>query len=270
MSSGLDLQPVAVSLDRVLVLASDPSLVDQVRLALPPEQFAVREVPDIETAATLLNTWQPHLAIVDFDVDQGAFLDWLISAPALVGTTPAMAVSRSTELASTVAALDRGADDVLGVPCAPQELTARVVALIRRARRTSMMPVLRTAELEVDLVRRRATLNGNDLGLTPVEQSLLYLLAANAGRVLSRDAILNGLWGPDYASDSNIVDRHIRNLRMKLRDDWRHPRFIATVAGLGYRFVPAEDCGPPPLQTLAWTLRQRSSERPVGIGQRRR
>jgi DNA-binding response OmpR family regulator len=268
MSTGLDLQPVAVSPDRVLVLATDPLLVEQVRLALPSEQFAVREASDIETAGTLLNIWQPHLAIVDFDVDQGTFLDWLIAAPALAGSTPAIAMSRSTELATRVAALDRGADDVLGVPCAPQELAARVVALIRRARRTSTMPVLRAGELEVDLVRRRATLNGIDLGLTPVEQSLLYLLASNAGRVLSRDAILNGLWGPDYASDSNIVDRHIRNLRIKLRDDWRHPRFIGTVAGLGYRFIPANDCPPQSLQTLAWTLRQRSSERPVGIGQR--
>jgi DNA-binding response OmpR family regulator len=67
---------------------------------------------------------------------------------------------------------------------------------------------------------------------------LLYLLAANAGRLLTRDEILNYLWGVDYVAESNVVDRHIRNLRNKLRDHSRRPRYIATVAGRGYRFVP--------------------------------
>ena len=73
--------------------------------------------------------------------------------------------------------------------------------------------------------------------LTGLEQSLLYLLAANAGRVVTRDEILDALWGVDYVADSNVVDRHIRNLRAKLQNDWRKPRFIATVPGRGYRFV---------------------------------
>jgi DNA-binding response OmpR family regulator len=71
-----------------------------------------------------------------------------------------------------------------------------------------------------------------------IEQSLLFLLAANAGKVLSRDEILDALWGMDFAAESNVVDRHIRALRGKLRDDWHNPRFIATVPGRGYRFIP--------------------------------
>ena len=67
---------------------------------------------------------------------------------------------------------------------------------------------------------------------------MLYLLAARAGQVVTRDEILDALWGVDYVSESNVVDRHVRNLRAKLQNDWRKPRFIATVPGKGYRFIP--------------------------------
>ena len=78
----------------------------------------------------------------------------------------------------------------------------------------------------------------SELHLTGLEQSLLYLLATNAGHVVTRDEILDALWGIDYAAESNVIDRHIRNLRAKLQNDWRKPRFIATVPGQGYRFIP--------------------------------
>jgi two-component system alkaline phosphatase synthesis response regulator PhoP len=81
--------------------------------------------------------------------------------------------------------------------------------------------------------------------LTPLGQSLLYLLAANAGRVLTRDEIMGYLWGTDFIAESNVVDRHVRNLRTKLQNDWRRPRYVATVPGRGYRFVPADADGEP-------------------------
>ena len=98
-------------------------------------------------------------------------------------------------------------------------------------------PVIRFGELEIDILHRRVRIDGHDLHLTPLELSLLYLLAANAGRVLTRDEILDHLWGGDYAAESNVVDRQVRKLRAKLQDDWRHPRYIATVPGIGYRYV---------------------------------
>lgn len=101
--------------------------------------------------------------------------------------------------------------------------------------------VIRVGELEIDILHRRVRVDRHDLHLTPLELSLLFLLATNAGRVLTRDEILDDLWGGDYAAESNVVDRQIRTLRAKLRDDWRHPRYIATVPGKGYRFVLASD-----------------------------
>ena len=88
---------------------------------------------------------------------------------------------------------------------------------------------------------------GHDLQLTALDQSLLYLLAANAGRIMTRDEILDHIWGTDFLAESNVVDRHVRNLRAKLQNNWRRPRYIATVPGRGYRFVPvtSEETGAP-------------------------
>jgi DNA-binding response OmpR family regulator len=93
------------------------------------------------------------------------------------------------------------------------------------------------------ILNRSVRVHDKDLRLTSIEQSLLYLLAANAGRLLTRDEIMDQLWGADYVAESNVVDRHIRNLRIKLQNGWRHPRYIATIPGRSYRFVStaAED-----------------------------
>ena len=107
------------------------------------------------------------------------------------------------------------------------------------------MAVIRIGELEIDLLRRRAQVDARDLHLTPLELSLLYLLATNAGQLLTRDEILDYLWGGDYAAASNVVDRHVRNLRAKLRDNWRRPRYIATIPGQGYRFMVTGADGAP-------------------------
>jgi DNA-binding response OmpR family regulator len=106
-------------------------------------------------------------------------------------------------------------------------------------------PVLQLGDLEIDILNRLVRVQGKELHLTSLEQSLLYLLAANAGRLLSRDEILDQLWGIDYVAESNVVDRHVRNLRIKLQNGWRHPRYIATIPGRGYRFVATAVEDPP-------------------------
>jgi len=108
----------------------------------------------------------------------------------------------------------------------------------RSYRQAVFTPVLRLGDLEIDILNRRVRARDTELHLTAIEQSLLYLLAANAGRLLTRDEILDHLWGADYVAESNVVDRHIRNLRVKLENHSRRSRYIATVPGRGYQFVP--------------------------------
>jgi len=184
------------------------------------------------------------------DLAQGHMLDLLVGTTPGAARIPTVALTRRGDLKTTLAAFDRGVDDILSVPFSPEELVARVLALMRRSygAEVAFTPTIRLGELEIDILNRHVRAGGSELHLTGLEQHLLYLLAANAGRVLSRDEILDALWGVDFMADSNVVDRHIRNLRIKLQDGWQQPRYIATVPGRGYRFVPttvdAEDTVP--------------------------
>jgi DNA-binding response OmpR family regulator len=225
---------------RVLVVMDQPILAEVVRLALSHGQFLTRTVRSESEAATVLADWQPHQAIIDMDLSQGELLDRLVanSTPGL--RIPVVALTRRGDLQTKLAAFERGADDILTVPFSPEELVARTLAIMRRTYRGAVVftPVIRLGDLEVDILRRRVRVGASELHLTSLEQSLLYLLAANAGRLVTREQILDTLWGTDHIAESNVVDRHVRNLRAKLQNGWRQPRFIATVPGKGYRFVP--------------------------------
>ena len=137
-------------------------------------------------------------------------------------------------------AFDLGVDDILTVPFSPGELLARTIVISRRTSGTDMpiVPTIELGEIEIDIVHREVRASDSVMHLTSIEQSHLYLLASRAGHVVTLDEILDAVWGTDFLSESNIVDRHIRSLRIKLQNDYRHPRFIATVPGEGYRFVP--------------------------------
>ena len=231
---------------RVLLVLDQPLLTEVVRLALAhaPGDFSARVAADAGAAMGVLSQWRPHLAVVDMDLAHGEMLARLgYTAPPSAARVPVVALTRRGDLKGKLEAFDQGVDDLLSVPFSPEELVARVLAVLRRAYRdaATLRPVLRLGELEIDILHRRVRAGTSELHLTALEQSLLYLLAANAGRLLTRDEILDHLWGVDYAAESNVVDRHIRNLRAKLQNDWRRPRYIATVPGRGYRFVPTTD-----------------------------
>ena len=149
-----------------------------------------------------------------------------------------IALTRRGDLKAKLAAFERGVDDILTVPF-PRRSSSRVSWRSCDDLREAVVftPVLRLGDLEIDILNRRVRAGDTELHLTSLEQSLLYLLAANAGRLLTRDEILDHLWGADYVAESNIVDRHIRNLRVKLQNHSRTPRYIETVPGRGYQFL---------------------------------
>jgi DNA-binding response OmpR family regulator len=231
----------------VLIVVDQPVLAEVVRLALNHGHFTAQIARTEDEAVVTLDKWRPHLAIVDADLGNGVILDRLDSMSASHDRVPVVALTRRGDLQTKLAAFERGVDDILTVPFSPEELVARVLAIMRRTYREAVTfsPALRLGELEIDILSRSVRVGGHELHLTSLEQSLLYLLAANAGRLLTRDEILDHLWGVDYAAESNVVDRHIRNLRAKLQNDWHRPRYIATVPGKGYRFAPTASEDPP-------------------------
>jgi len=225
---------------RVLLVLDQPVLVEVVKLALNHGRFQAEVAPTAPEARAALAQRPPHLVIVDVDLSQGQMLDQLADMPPGAARRPTVALTRRGNLKTKLAAFAWGVDDLLTVPFSPEELVARVLAVMRRSYggEVAFTPTIRLGELEIDILNRHVRAGTSELHLTGLEQNLLYLLAANAGRLLTRDEILDALWGVDFLADSNVVDRHIRNLRIKLQNDWRRPRYIATVPGRGYRFVP--------------------------------
>lgn len=222
---------------RALLVIDQHVLADVVRLALDHHGHTItRVVSTGQEAASAVADWGPHLVILDMDIGGNGTLPRF-------GGLPVIALTRRGDLQSRLAAFRQGVDDVLTVPFSPEEFVARVVAVMRRTYRDAAVfsPVLRLGELEIDILNRRVRAGGRELHFTSLEQSLLYLLAANAGRLLTRDEILDYLWGADYVAESNVVDRHICSLRVKLQNHARRPCAIVTVPGRGYRFLVRDD-----------------------------
>jgi two-component system alkaline phosphatase synthesis response regulator PhoP len=221
------------------LVIGQPVLADVVSLALNHGHYLIRVASTGREATSAVADWSPHLVVLDMDIEANEMLRRFATATLESGRLPVIALTRRGDLKSKLTAFEQGVDDILTVPFSPEELVARVVAVMRRTYRDAAVfsPLLRLGDLEIDILNRRVRAGDTELHLTSLEQSLLYLLAANAGRVLTRDEILDYLWGADYVAESNIVDRHIRNLRLKLENHARQPRYIVTVPGRGYRFL---------------------------------
>lgn len=224
---------------RALLVIDQPVLADVVKLALNHSQYSTRVAETRSAASSEITGWRPHLVILDMDITGSEILD-LLSPPRAGVRLPAIALTRRGDLKAKLTAFERGVDDILTLPFSPEEFVARILAIMRRAYHDAVVftPVLRLGDLEIDILNRRVRAGQTELHLTSLEQSLLYLLAANAGRLLTRDQILDYLWGADYIAESNVVDRHIRNLRVKLQNHSGTWRYIVTVPGRGYRFLP--------------------------------
>jgi DNA-binding response OmpR family regulator len=225
---------------RVLVVVEDQALAKVVDLTLRHGNNVRRSERTVAGARAALAEWRPHLLLLDIDLENGAGIQ-LIDESRSGDPIGVIALTRRSDLRGKLDAFERGADDYIGVPFVPDDLVARTRAVIRRTHGTAgeLVPRLRIGDLEIDVLNRKVLAGDHELHLTSLEQALLYLLAANAGSVLTREQILDALWGTDFVIESNVVDRHVRALRAKLQNDWHKPRYIETVPGTGYRFVAA-------------------------------
>jgi two-component system KDP operon response regulator KdpE len=224
---------------RVLLVIEDRALANTVDLTLRHGSYVRRSEHSVKAAKAAIADWKPHLLLLDIDLEAGAGIQLIDDARSgeAVGV---IALTRRSDLRGKLDAFERGADDYIGVPFVPDDLVARARAVIRRTHGNAgeLVPRLRIGDLEIDVLNRKVLAGDHELHLTSLEQALLYLLAANAGTVLTREQILDALWGTDFVIESNVVDRHVRALRAKLQNDWHKPRYIETVPGSGYRFVP--------------------------------
>ena len=227
---------------RALVLHDRRLVVELITLTLNHGVFDVRAASSFAQAKAIMEEWRPNISVIDMDHDDSAALLKLLGTSnemRRIGT-PVLGLTRMGDLRTKLAAFDLGVDDILTTPFSPEELLARAIVITRRASGVDLplIPVIRLGEIDVDILNHEVRTGNSVVQLSPLEQSLLYLLASCGGRVVTHEEILDAIWGTDFVAESNIVGRHIRSLRIKLQDDYRHPRFIATVQNKGYRFIP--------------------------------
>lgn len=227
---------------RVLLVIGDRALANTIDLTLRHGSYLRRIEDTVKGAKAALADWKPQLLLLDIDLEAGAGIQIIDEARA-GGPVGVIALTRRSDLRGKLDAFERGSDDYIAVPFVPDDLVARARAVIRRTHGSvgELVPRLRIGDLQIDVLNRKVLAGDHELHLTSLEQALLYLLAANAGSVLTREQILDALWGTDFVIESNVVDRHVRALRAKLQNDWHKPRYIETVPGSGYRFVPGPE-----------------------------
>jgi two-component system OmpR family response regulator len=220
---------------RALVLHERQLVVGLIELTLNHGLFVVRAARDLDQAETILAEWHPHMAVIDMDHDDSVpLMKSLAAVTALTrNATPVLGLTRRGDLQTKLRAFELGVDDILTVPFSPEELLARSMVISRRALGTDrpIVPKIRIGEVEIDIVRREVRAGTSIIHLSGIEQSLLYLLASRGGRVVTRDEIMDAIWGTDFVSESNVVDRHVRSLRVKLQNDYR---FIPTFSNQGW------------------------------------
>lgn len=230
---------MAVAAGLILVVDDDEKTVRLVRAYMEREGFRVVTAGDGRSALRVIDDEMPDLIVLDLMLPE---LDGLTVARRVreVSDVPILMLSARGTVADRIQGLSEGADDYLPKPFSPAELLVRVKAVLRRARGSSAATVLRIGDLEIDRERHEARRDGQTLLMTTAEFRLLVALAEADGRVLSRDALLDALYGSGASETlDRTIDVYVGRLREKLGDDPERPRYIATVRGVGYRSIVA-------------------------------
>jgi len=227
-------------LARVLVVDDEVNLLHSVAYSLRKEGHEVLTAADGEEALSKARAEKPDLLVLDIMLPKMDGFEVCRRLRA-ESTLPILMLTAKDSEIDRVVGLELGADDYLTKPFSMRELLARVKAMLRRASMVQAAPpaaeVLTAGELVVDAGRRRVLCGGREIALKPKEFDLLAFLIARPGRVFTRDALLEQVWGYDYPGITRTVDAHVRSLREKLGDDAESPRWIETVRGVGYRFI---------------------------------
>jgi DNA-binding response OmpR family regulator len=216
----------------VVVIEDDSHIADLVDMYLRREGFRVIQAGTGEAGLAAIERERPRMAILDIGLPGGIDgMEVCQQLRAKHSLPILMLTARDSEL-DRVLGLELGADDYVTKPFSPRELVARVKAILRRSDGpTGRNEVLMAGRVEVDLVRREARLDGQVVPLASKEFQLLQFLAERPGRALSRQQLLDGVWGPGWYGDDRTVDAHVRQLRKKLGDALP----LGTVWGMGYR-----------------------------------
>jgi DNA-binding response OmpR family regulator len=225
-------------LGTILVIEDDPRMQKVLRRMFVEENYSVQIAGDGRTGLDLFRMHHPAAVLLDLILPQISGRELCQSIKSVSVETPVIVLSAVTEVVDKVLLLELGADDYVTKPFSPRELMARVQAAIRRRKRPVSATVYRFSDCELDFEKMVARRAGVVVVLTSHEFKLMRFFTENAERVLTRDVLLNEVWGYNSYPTTRTVDNQILKLRQKLEPDPASPKHLLTIYGAGYKFVP--------------------------------
>jgi len=227
---------VSVNQQRVLIVEDDARIADLISKNLQAAGYECHQSPDGGRALADFASLKPALVVLDLSL---AGVDGLEVTRRIrkESDVPILMVTARSSESDKLLGLELGADDYVTKPFSTAELTARVRALLRRSTGTVTERILEIGDLKIDPGRRVIEREGAPVPLTTLEFDVLYFLASRAGRVFSREALMEQVWGSDRVVDDRSIDSLISRVRRKLEKDPSNPRYLQTVWGAGYRFT---------------------------------
>jgi DNA-binding response OmpR family regulator len=219
---------------RVLVVDDELPLVETLTYALEREGFEVAVARDGEQAVEAALSQAFDLVLLDLMLPKLSGTEACRQIRARSAVPIIMLTARDSAL-DLIVGLEAGADDYVTKPFGPDELSARLRAVLRRSAEPDEGPVVEAGDLKVDLAAHRVTRDGQEIHLTPIEFSLVATLARHLGKLVTHRQLLNEVWGPQYGSETHYLRVHVAHIRAKIEPDPQRPRYLVTDPGVGYR-----------------------------------
>jgi DNA-binding response OmpR family regulator len=230
--------PLAADLGTILIIEDDPRMQKVLHRIFTDERYSAVVAGDGQTGLDVFRREQPVAVVLDLILPNISGRELCQTFKGLSSQTPIIVLSAISDVADKVLLLELGADDYVTKPFSPRELTARVQAAIRRQRKPSAQTLYRFGDCEVDFSKMTIRRGGDPVVLTAHEFKLLKFFTESAERVLTRDLLLNEVWGYNSYPTTRTVDNQVLKLRQKLEPDPSNPRHLLTIYGAGYKFVP--------------------------------
>ena len=226
------------NLDTILIIEDDPCMQKVLRRIFTDEHYAAIVAGDGQAGLELFRSERPFAVVLDLILPHISGRELCQTFKSLSSDISIVVLSAITEVADKVFLLELGADDYVTKPFSPRELTARVRAAIRRQRKPTTQPICRFADCEIDFKKMTVRRSGSPVILTAHEFKILKFFTENTDRVLTREVLLNEVWGYNAYPTTRTVDNQILKLRHKLEPNPANPKHLLTIYGAGYRFVP--------------------------------
>lgn len=224
--------------DKILIVDDEEHIVELIKYNLEANGFKVLTADNGIDAIKIAKKEMPQLILLDIMLPgkNGNDVCKEIRRDPLIANMPVIMITAKGEEVDRILGLELGADDYITKPFSVRELVARVKAVLRRTTTENFENIFTFGNTTINLLKHEVIKDNKKVDLTLKEFELLQILANNNGRVLTRDFLLDKIWGYEYIGETRTVDVHIRHLRKKVEDDDKNPKYIETIRGIGYRF----------------------------------